>query len=96
MTICMIAVSCSATYIHHMHAFVTLVPIHTLYQLQIEKTAFHIAAEENSRECMKLLVYHFKVDPDEPDVVSWPYISPVIVYMMECMHDSFLQCYIDW
>ena len=79
-----------------MHAFVTLVPIHALYQLQIEKTAFHMAAEENSRECMKLLVYHFKVDPDEPDVVSWLYISPVIVYMMECMHDSFLQCYIDW
>ena len=34
------------------------------------KTMFHMAAEENSRECMKLLVYHFKVDPDEPDVVS--------------------------
>ena len=38
--------------------------------LQIGKTAFHMAAEENSRECMKLLVQHFKVDPDEPDVVS--------------------------
>ena len=38
--------------------------------IQIGKTAFHMAAEENSRECMKLLVQHFKVDPDEPDVVS--------------------------
>ena len=38
--------------------------------IQIEKTAFHMAAEENSRECMKLLVQHFKVDPDEHDVVS--------------------------
>ena len=60
----------SATYVHHMHAFVTLVPMHALYLLQIEKTVFHMAAEENSRECMKLLVQHFKVDPDEHDVVS--------------------------
>ena len=34
------------------------------------KTLFHTAAEENSKECMKLLVYHFKVDPDEPDEVD--------------------------
>ena len=34
------------------------------------KLVFHAAAEKNSRECMKLLVYNFKVDPDEPDVVS--------------------------
>ena len=44
---------------------------------------FHIAAEENGRECMKLLVYHFKVDPDEPDVVSCCII--VIVRMIACV-----------
>ena len=42
----------------------------TLPVLQLGKTLFHRAADENSRECLKLLVYHFKVDPDEPDIVS--------------------------
>ena len=50
-------------YLPHIH-------IHTLPALKLGKTLFHIAAEENSRECLKLLVYHFKVDPDEPDFVS--------------------------
>ena len=55
----------SVTQVHACMCICTL-----LHVLQIEKTAFHMAAEENSRECMKLLVQHFKVDPDEPDVVS--------------------------
>ena len=45
-----------------------------------------MAAEENSQECMKLLVYHFKVDPDEPDVVSGTmYSITYIHYLYTCM-----------
>ena len=55
-----------------LHVFTTVLHIHmhTLHALKLGQTVFHIAAEENSRECLKLLVYHFKVDPDEPDFVS--------------------------
>ena len=41
---------------------------------------FRVAADENSRKCLKLLVYHFKVDPDEPDIVCYNII------MFTCWH----------
>ena len=52
------------------HILYNIVHWYLLHVTKTRKTVFHAAAEENSRECMKLLVYHFKVDPDEPDVVS--------------------------
>ena len=55
--------------------------LHTIHALKLGKTVFHIAAKENSRECLKLLVYHFKVDPDEPDFVSFNiHTVPLIVH----------------
>ena len=41
---------------------------------------FHVAADENSRECLKLLVNHFKVDPDEPDFVR--YNNNIIIFII--------------
>ena len=52
----------------------------TLHVQQLGKTVFHIAVDQNSRECLKLLVYHYKIDPDQPDIVSYSIIT--------CTHDG--------
>ena len=38
--------------------------------IQTGKTAFKLALENNSHDCMKHLVYRCGVDPDEPNEVS--------------------------
>ena len=32
---------------------------------------FHMAAEEDAHDCLKLLVYNYSVDPDAPDWVCF-------------------------
>ena len=49
--------------------------VHSLYfplfvHLQRGGTPFHIAAETDSKECMKLLVHQYGMDPDIRDFVS--------------------------
>ena len=37
--------------------------------MQKGKTALHHAAEEGSKECLKVLVHEFQADPEEVDIV---------------------------
>ena len=39
--------------------------------MQKGRTALHHAAEEGSKECLKVLVHEFQADPEEVDIVSW-------------------------
>ena len=42
----------------------------TVYNMQQGRTALHHAAEEGSKECLKILVHEFQADPEEVDMVS--------------------------
>ena len=37
--------------------------------MQKGKTGLHHAAEEGSKECLKVLVHEFQADPEEVDIV---------------------------
>ena len=44
--------------------------MYVAFNLQKGRTALHHAAEEGSKECLKVLVHEYRADPEEVDIVS--------------------------
>ena len=44
--------------------------MHAVFNVQKGRTPLHWAAEEGSKECLKVLVHEYKADPEEVDIVS--------------------------
>ena len=46
------------------------VRMYVALNLQKGRTALHHAAQEGSKECLKVLVHEYRADPEEVDMVS--------------------------
>ena len=45
--------------------------VYIVFNVQKGRTALHCAAEEGSKECLKVLVHEYRADPEEVDIVSY-------------------------
>ena len=43
--------------------------VYIVFNVQKGRTALHCAAEEGSKECLKVLVHEYRADPEEVDIV---------------------------